>query len=70
MIAQAIIRHIDTVLSSSNAKDALEARLEQFADENSITLGPNDKAAMTELAKGYVRTVTNLLIESIYDIYD
>lgn len=63
MTAQAIIEHIDTLLSSSTANDALEARLEQFADDNSITLGPNDKAAMMELAEGYVRAVANLLIE-------
>ena len=63
MIGQAIIEHIDKILSSSTANDALEARLEQFADDHSITLGPNDKAAMTELAEGYVRAVANLLIE-------
>ncbi len=63
MIGQAIIEHIDTLLSSSTANDALATRLEQFADDNSITLGPNDKAAMTELAEGYVRAVANLLIE-------
>ena len=63
MTGQAIIKHIDTLLSSSTAHDALEARLEQFADEHSITLGPNDKAAMTELAEGYIRAVANLLIE-------
>jgi hypothetical protein len=63
MIGQTIIEHIDTLLSSSTATDALEARLEQFADDHSITLGPNDKAAMTELAEGYVRAVANLLIE-------
>ena len=63
MIGQAIIEHIDTLLSSSTANDALEARLEEFADDHSITLGPNDKAAMTELAEGYVRAVANLLIE-------
>jgi len=63
MTGQAIIEHIDTLLSSSTANDALEARLEQFADDHSITLGPNDKAAITELAEGYVRAVANLLIE-------
>ena len=63
MTGQGIIKHIDTLLSSSTAHDALEARLEQFADEHSITLGPNDKAAMTELAEGYIRAVANLLIE-------
>jgi uncharacterized membrane protein YkvA (DUF1232 family) len=63
MHGQAIIDHIDTLLSRPNAHDALEARLEQFADDHSITLGPDDKAAMTELAEGYVRAVANLLIE-------
>lgn len=63
MTGQAIIKHIDTILSSSTANDALEARLKQFADDNSITLGPNDKAGMVELAEGYVRAVANLLIE-------
>jgi len=63
MIGQAIINHIDTILSSATANDALEARLEQFADDHSITLGPNDKAAMAELAEGYIRAVANLLIE-------
>jgi uncharacterized membrane protein YkvA (DUF1232 family) len=63
MLGQAIIEHIDTLLSRPTANDALQARLEQFADDHSITLGPNDKAAMTELAEGYVRTVANLLIE-------
>jgi uncharacterized membrane protein YkvA (DUF1232 family) len=63
MHGQAIIEHIDTLLSRPNANDALEARLEQFADDHSITLGPDDKAAMTELAEGYVRAVANLLIE-------
>lgn len=63
MTGQAIIEHIDTLLSTSTANDAFEARLEQFADDNSITLEPNDKAAMTELAEGYVRAVANLLIE-------
>jgi len=63
MTGQAIIEHIDTILSSSSANDALKARLEQFADDHSVTLGPNDKAAMTELAEGYVRVVANLLIE-------
>lgn len=63
MTGQAIIKHIDTLLSSSIATNALETRLEQFADDHSITLGPNDKAAMTELAEGYVRAVANLLIE-------
>ncbi len=63
MTAQAIIEHTDTLLSSSTAYNALQAKLEQFADDNAITLGPNDKAAMTELAEGYVRAVANLLIE-------
>jgi uncharacterized membrane protein YkvA (DUF1232 family) len=64
MTGQAIIKHIDTVLSSSTANDALDARLEQFAVDHSIILGPNDKAAMAELAEGYIRTVANLLIAS------
>lgn len=63
MTGQAIIEHIEMILSSSTANDALEDRLEQFAEDNSITLGPNDKSAMTELAEGYVRAVVNLLIE-------
>jgi hypothetical protein len=63
MTGQAIIDHIDEILSSSTANDALEARLKQFADDHSITLGPNDKTAMMELAEGYVRVVANLLIE-------
>jgi uncharacterized membrane protein YkvA (DUF1232 family) len=63
MHGQAIIEHIDTILSRPNAHDALEARLDQFAEDHSITFGPNDKAAMTELAEGYVRAVANLLIE-------
>ncbi len=63
MIGQAIIEHIDTLLASPTANDALETRLEQFANDHSITLGLNDKAAMTELAEGYVRAVANLLIE-------
>lgn len=63
MIGQAIIEHIETVLSSSTANHAFETRLEQFADENSIVLGPNDKAGMKKLAEEYVRAVANLLIE-------
>ena len=63
MTGQAIIEHIDTLLSTPTANDALEARLERFAQERSITLGLNDQAAMAELAEGYVRAVANLLIE-------
>jgi len=63
MIGQAIINHIDTILSNSNATEALEARIDQFAKERTFTLGPNDKAGMTQLSEDYVRAVANLLIE-------
>ena len=63
MIGQAIINHISAILSKSNANDALEARIDQFAEERSFMLGPNDKAGMTELSEDYVRAVANLLIE-------
>jgi len=63
MIGQAIINHIDTILAKSNAKNALEARIDQFAEERSFILGPNDKAGMTQLSEDYVRAVANLLIE-------
>ena len=43
MTEQAIINHIDTILAKSNARNAFEARIDQFAEERSFTLGPNDK---------------------------
>ena len=63
MTGQAIINHIDTILAKSNANDALGARIDQFAEERSFTLGPNDKAGMMQLSEDYVRAVANLLIE-------
>ena len=63
MTGQAIIEHIEALLSKSTSSDALNVRLEQLAIERSITLGPNDKTGMAELAEGYVRAVANLLIE-------
>jgi uncharacterized membrane protein YkvA (DUF1232 family) len=64
MTGQTIIKHIDTLLSDPTANEAFDDRLEQFAVDHSITLGTNDKAAMAELAEGYIRAVANLLIES------
>ena len=47
MIGQAIINHIDTILSNSNATEALEARIDQFAEERTFTLGPNGLFGMS-----------------------
>jgi hypothetical protein len=55
MTGQTIIKHIDTLLSDPTANEAFDDRLEQFAVDHSITLLTNDKAAMAELAEGYIR---------------
>lgn len=57
-----MLGHIDAVLAAPDARRALDARLEAFAEENDITLGPTDREGMAELAEGYVRAVADLLL--------
>lgn len=63
MISQTITAHIDSILSVRNSLDKFKKRVEEFARDNSVTLGPNDKQGMAQLAESYVRSMADLLSE-------
>ena len=63
MISQTITAHIDSILSGKNSLNKFRKRVEEFARDNSVSLGPNDKEGMAQLAESYVRSVADLLSE-------